>query len=36
MILIIDTTNDHIGKAVADELRQRGGEANEFEWIDTT
>lgn len=36
MVLMIDTTEDHIGKQIAEEALRGGGNPTEFEWIDTT
>ena len=35
MVLMIDTTAEHIGKEIAEELRHRDKNAVEFELIDT-
>ena len=36
MVLMVDTTAKHIGKAMAEELLRSGENAAEFELIDTT
>jgi len=36
MVLMVDTTAKHIGKAMAEELLRSGENADEFELIDTT
>lgn len=36
MILLIDTTKEHLGKQMAQELLRCGKNETQFEWIDTT
>lgn len=35
MVLMLDTTTEHIGKAIAEELFRSGGKSADFELIDT-